>query len=59
MSLDIIKEEIERRKKEIEDIKRMIRVMEKAGESTADLKARLIQAENLIIRWERALQEES
>jgi hypothetical protein len=59
MSLDIIREEIERRKREIEDIKRMIRVMEKAGESTADLKARLIQAENLLMRWEKALNEES
>jgi hypothetical protein len=59
MSLDIIREEIDRRKKEIEDIKRMIRVMEKAGESTADLKARLIQAENLVARWEKALKEES
>jgi hypothetical protein len=59
MSLDIIKEEIERRKKEIEEIKRMIRIMERAGESTADLKARLIQAENLIARWEKAIAEES
>jgi hypothetical protein len=59
MSLDIIREEIERRKREIEDIKRMIRVMEKAGESTADLKARLIQAENLVARWEKALNDES
>jgi hypothetical protein len=59
MSLEIIKEEIERRKKEVEEIKRLIRVMEKAGEPTADLKARLIQAENLIIKWEKALQSES
>jgi hypothetical protein len=59
MSLEIIKEEIERRKKEVEEIKRLIRVMEKAGEPTADLKARLIQAENLILKWEKALQSES
>jgi hypothetical protein len=58
MSLDIIKEEIERRKKELEEIKRMIKVLERAGESTAELKARLIQVENLIYKWEKALTEE-
>ena len=58
MSLEVIREEIERRKLEIQEIERMIRVMKKAGESTAELEARLIQAKNLIARWEKALQEE-
>jgi len=58
MSLDVIREEIERRKVEIQEIEKMIRVMKKAGESTAELEARLIQAKNLIARWERALAEE-
>ena len=58
MSLEVIREEIERRKLEIQEIERMIRVMKKAGESTAELEARLIQAKNLIARWEKALNEE-
>lgn len=53
--LDIIKSEIDRRKKELEDIEYMIKVMEKAGEDTTQLKIQLAQVKAYIARWENAL----
>lgn len=58
MSIEIIKSEIERRKQEIVEIEKMIRIFERAGEDTTNLKVQLTQVKSYIARWEKALSEE-
>jgi len=54
---EFIKSTIEKYKKELEDLKEAISIMEKAGEDVTHLKIELSHVEDMLERWKKATEE--